>query len=297
MELDYRIVDVFTDQPYWGNPLAVVLDAHGLSDDAMAAIAREMNLSETVFLLPARRSECAARVRIFTPANELAFAGHPTIGVTFVLGDEGIVSPNAERFVLEEEIGPVPIRREPGSQFMAWLTVPSITFGETFDRTACAAALGLSSADVLEAPAQMVSAGVPALFVALRDRAAVDRAVLNEPAMCEVLQSPSIALRFIFCPTESGAYSRMFAPAIGIAEDPATGGATGPLAAYMIRYGLAASASGTRFASEQGVKMGRRSVLHVLVNGPGGVDGIEVGGTAAPVGRGTLRRPPAGANQ
>ena len=291
-QLTYRIVDVFTNQPFLGNPLAVVLGGIDLSTDAMQTIAREMNLSETVFVLPANDARCAARLRIFTPNKELPFAGHPTVGATFVLVNDNIVAADLFEFALQENVGPVHIRRERGAAFMAWLTTPTIEFGAVHDRAACAAALGLSEIDLIPGvEPQIVSAGVPGVFVALRDKGAVDRAVLDEPAMRAAL-GPSDALeRFVFCPTEGGAYSRMFLPALGIPEDPATGGLTGPLAAYMMRYGLAPHAAGTRLVSEQGVKMGRRSLLHVQINGDFGVDGIEVGGTAAPVAQGTLIAP------
>src|SRR5450432_3512644 len=117
----YRIVDVFTTEPLQGNALAVFPDATGIDDETMQCIAREMNLSETVFILPATRLDCAARVRIFTPTTELVFAGHPTVGTGFVLLDEGMVPSDAEHFLLEENIGPVPIRVERGERTLIWL--------------------------------------------------------------------------------------------------------------------------------------------------------------------------------
>lgn len=290
--LNYRVVDVFTDTPFLGNPLAVFLDGSSLTGEAMQTIAQEMNLSETVFILPPEEASCASRLRIFTPGKELPFAGHPTIGATFVLVDEEFVAPDVANFFLQENVGPVPIRREPGETFMAWLTTPEITFGDKHDRAACAAALGLTEQDLVpDVEPQVVSAGVPGVFIALRDKAAVDRAVLDEPAMRNALGDSDALERFIFCPTDGGAYSRMFVPAMGIPEDPATGGLTGPLAAYMMRNGLVSHASGTRFISEQGVKMGRRSLLHVHIDGDYGAKAIEVGGTAVSVGQGTLVSP------
>ena len=112
----YRVVDVFTERPLEGNALAVFPDASGLDDTTMRKIARELNLSETTFLSPATRADCAANVRIFTPTRELPFAGHPTIGTSFVLLDEGAVPKDSERFVLEEKVGPVSIRVEPGER-------------------------------------------------------------------------------------------------------------------------------------------------------------------------------------
>src|SRR6266540_3403186 len=130
----YLVVDVFTERPLEGNALAVFPDASGLDDATMQKIAREMNLSETTFIGPATRADCAANVRIFTPTKEMVFAGHPTIGSSFVMLDEGIVPKDSERFVLEEKVGPVSIRVEPGERALIWLTTPPITYGRTFDR-------------------------------------------------------------------------------------------------------------------------------------------------------------------
>ncbi len=122
-------MDVFTERPLEGNSLAVFPYADGLDDLTMQNIARELNLSETVFAFPATRSGCAARIRIFTPSREMDFAGHPTIGASFVLVDEGIVPKHSASFVLEEKIGPVPIRVEQGARPLIWLTTPAIEFG------------------------------------------------------------------------------------------------------------------------------------------------------------------------
>ena len=144
------MVDVFTEHPLEGNALAVFPDSSGLDDATMQKIARELNLSETTFVSPATRADCAANVRIFTPTRELIFAGHPTIGTSFVLLDEGFIPGNAERFILEEKVGPVPIRVEPGERPLIWLTTPPISYGKTFDREQCALALGLEQSDLLD---------------------------------------------------------------------------------------------------------------------------------------------------
>jgi trans-2,3-dihydro-3-hydroxyanthranilate isomerase len=289
----YRVVDVFTDRPLEGNPLAVFLDARGLDTAAMQKIARELNLSETTFVFPATRSDCDIALRIFTPSQEMKFAGHPTIGSAFVLMDEGIVARDARNFVLEEKVGPVPIRVErDGGRPLIWLRTPAITFGAHFDRALSARALGLETKDVLDIPAQYVSAGNPTIFVALRDKHAVDRASLDLAGLKMMkgdLDEPVCV--FLFSPASDGAYSRMFAQEYGIIEDPATGSATGPLAAYMMRNKLVSSKPGTRMISEQGVKMGRRSILHVLICGEEGADGIEVGGYVAPFAEATMNLP------
>src|SRR5215468_1477910 len=171
----YRVVDVFTEHPLEGNALAVFPDASGIDDAMMRKIAKELNLSETTFVSPATRADCAANVRIFTPTRELVFAGHPTIGTSFVLLEEGIVTRNSERFVLEEKVGPVSIRVEPGDRPLIWLTTPPISEGRTFDRELCAQALGLEPGDLFEITPQLLSAGNPTIFIAAKDKDAVDR--------------------------------------------------------------------------------------------------------------------------
>jgi trans-2,3-dihydro-3-hydroxyanthranilate isomerase len=281
----YRVVDVFTERFLEGNPLAVFPDASRLDPALMPRIAKELNLSETVFVLPSARPECAARLRIFTPSDELIFAGHPTIGSAFLLMDEGIVPRGQKEFAVEEGVGPVPLRVDD----LIWLRTPPIEFGPRYDRSICAAALGLERGEMLGPEPQLVTAGNPSIFVVLRDRAAVDRAFLEREGVRRIRQSgPPVNGVFVFTPTPEGAYSRFFAPEHGIAEDPATGSATGPLAAYMLRHQLIGR---PRFVSEQGVKMGRRSLLHVRIDREGGTEAIEVGGSVVPLVEATMRLP------
>jgi trans-2,3-dihydro-3-hydroxyanthranilate isomerase len=289
MHLAYHVVDVFTQTPLEGNALAVFPDGRNLDDATMQAIAREMNLSETSFVLPSTRDDCVARVRIFTPNYEMEFAGHPTIGTSFVMQIEGLVPRGETAFTLEEKVGGVRVRIEAGADPLIWLQTPAITTGECFDREACAAALGLTESDLLpEVPCELWTAGNPNIFVAVRDRSVVDRAFVDATLFRAL--SPRVAKNcmFVFASTAEGAYSRMFAPEQGIVEDPATGSAAGPLAAFMMKYGLASRKNGTRLVSEQGTKMQRRSFLHVLVHGDGGADGIEVGGHVTALTRATM---------
>jgi len=286
----YRIVDVFTTQPLEGNPLAVFPNAVGIDDATMQKVAKELNLSETVFVLPASRSDCDVAVRIFTPSREMDFAGHPTVGTGFVLLEEGIVPPDRNGLVLEEKIGPVALRVEKQDRPLIWLRTPPIRFGRTFEREAAAQALGLDLTDLLEVAPQLVTAGNPTVFVAVRDKGAVDRAWLvskGASVLKDASEGPGCV--FVFAPAFSGVYSRMFAPEHGIIEDPATGSSTGPLAAYMMKYALVSGAAGTHFVSEQGTKMGRRSLLHVLIHGEHGSEGIEVGGYVTPVAEGVMQ--------
>lgn len=288
----YRVLDVFTTNALEGNPLAVFPEANGMDGTTMQRIARELNLSETVFVLPPTRSDCVRRARIFTPTREMLFAGHPTIGTSFVLLDEGIVGRDGDAFALEEIIGPIPVRIERGERPMLWLRTPPIRDGAKADRKRCAQLLGVDERDLLDAPPQLLDAGNPTLFVALRDKEAVDRASMDLAGIVELRGSESTAMCvFVFTPTPEGAYSRMFAAEYGIIEDPATGSSTGPLAAYMMRHGLAPSADGTRFVSEQGTQMGRRSLLHVFIHGEQGAEAIEVGGHVTPLVSATMEVP------
>jgi trans-2,3-dihydro-3-hydroxyanthranilate isomerase len=290
IEFCYRVVDVFTQHPLEGNALAVFTDAVDLDPAMMQRMARELNLVETAFLLPPSRSDCIAQVRIFTPQKEMLFAGHPTIGTGFVLHDAGVLPINSDTFSLEERIGSVSLRVDRGDCPMFWLTTPVIEAGRTFDRPLCAAVLGLSESDLLDFPPLLLSAGNPTLFIPLRSKRAVDQAWLDV-AGARHLRGLELEpfCTLAFAATEEGAYARMFAPEYGVPEDPATGSAMGPLAEYMMRHGLVSSRDGTRFVSEQGTKMGRRSLLHVRINGEHGTLGIEVGGYVVPVAKGVMQ--------
>ena len=299
----YRFVqvDVFTDRVFGGNPLAVFLDGRGLDDERMQQIAREMNLSETVFLLPPATAESAAALRIFTPAREVPFAGHPTIGTAWVLAAQGLASRNTARFVLEEKIGPVTVELEgdPARPDFIWMTQGPATFDTPLEnRAAVAASLGLGAEDLLDgAPVQPGSTGSTFLFVPLRDRETVDRAQLDVARLLATMgERPRMGV-FVFAtdPDSSAGrvYSRMFAPhTSGVPEDPATGSASGPLAAYLVRHGLVKAADDVRIVSEQGTKMRRQSFVHIrLVMRGERIETIRVGGSVVPVLDGELRIP------
>ena len=297
----YRFVqvDVFTERVFGGNPLAVFLDARGLDDAVMQQIAREMNLSETVFLFPGSRPDCVAALRIFTPAREVPFAGHPTVGTAWVLAAHGMAPAGAARFVLEEKIGPVPVELEgdPSRPGFIWMTHgPAVFDAALANRDAVAKALGLTEADLWPgAPIQPGSTGNKFLFVPLRTRAAVDVAALDVPAMLDAMGDlPHLGI-FVFAPdpdpAAGRAYSRMFAPhTSGVPEDPATGSASGPLGAYLVLNGLVRKGALVEIVSEQGTKMGRQSFLHIRIAMEGErMTGIRVGGSVVPVLEGELR--------
>ena len=303
MELRYHTLDVFTDRVFGGNPLAVFPDGRGVSDRTMQRIAREMNLSETVFVLPPDEAAHARRLRIFTPAAELPFAGHPTVGTAFLLAALGEVPLDGDetRIVLEEGAGPVPvrIRARGGAPVFTELTAARLpeTGPPPPPRAELAALLGLAEDDLLDGEWTPggASCGVPFLFVPLRGREALARARLD-PARWETLLAgwwaPSVYVlsRDPELPG-SDVRARMFAPAMGITEDPATGGAAAALAGYLAAR--SPRREGTlRWTVEQGFEMGRPSILQVEADVRAGeVAAVRVGGASVRVAEGVLRLP------
>lgn len=280
-----RIVDVFTSKPLAGNQLAVILDGRDMPTELMQKIAREMNFSETTFILPPDDPAHAARVRIFNPEFEMRFAGHPTIGTAWVMHDEGLVE--SSEFVLEEGVGPVKVRCVDG---VWWMTHPAVEFGPVFPHSRVASAIGLNELDIVDdVPAQVVTTGTPFLFVAVRDKAAVDAVRVDGPKLEALLRKQAIAL-FVFA---AAGRDQLYSRCVGmeIPEDPATGSASGPLGAFAVRYAVIARSPKVSITSEQGTKMGRQSFVHIELEYPDGADipsRIEVGGSVMPVLRGTL---------
>lgn len=286
-------VDVFAEKPLAGNQLAVVLDAADIPSEAMQKIAKEMNISETTFVLPPSDPSYAARVRIFTPASELQFAGHPTVGTAWVLATEGLVPGGALEFILEEGVGPVPVRGVKGPDGLTfWMTHPELTFGAIERRRVQAAGvIGLTEDDLVpDVPVQVASTGNPFLFFALRDARAVDEAVADQELLSDILEGTHGFGAFIFAAVGGNRlYSRMFS--LDIPEDPATGSGSGPLGAFAVKYGLVPRAPKVAIVSEQGTKMGRQSFIHIELAYGASEDiptRIEVGGSVRPVIAGTL---------
>ena len=297
MTISYLHYDVFTNQPFRGNQLAVFTDARGLESWQMQALAREMNFSESTFIFPPEAASTDIRMRIFTPTSELPMAGHPTIGSTFALAHTGVIKKGSRRFVFGLNIGPTPVDLEwDGARLrFAWMTQSPPTFGpEVSDRAAVAAAIGLGAADLHDdLPVQQVSCGVPFLMVPLKDRAIVDRAVSDAAAyrrLGTVVQGQNgIFLFSISRDADETVYSRMFAPGIGIAEDPATGSASGPLGCYLVRHSVVYGDEAQRIVSVQGVAMGRDSRIHIAIGGTrDAITDVKVGGEAILVGTGEI---------
>jgi trans-2,3-dihydro-3-hydroxyanthranilate isomerase len=301
----YRFLqlDVFTDAPFGGNQLAVFTQAAGLADAEMQLIAREMNYSETTFVVPASDAKALCRLRIFTPATELPFAGHPTIGSTFALALEGTIrASDASPVALELGVGTllVDVLFEGDALSFAWMhqPVPAFTpWGGSRERLA--AALGLVPDDFADdLPIESGSAGVPFLYIPIRSLEAIGRVRMGtdlEDALNEV-EKHAGAFTFTLERPASGvdAHARMLAPALGIAEDPATGAAAGPFGAYLVRHGKAMTdeQGEARVHLEQGVEMGRPSRISVAVTAVGEtVRGVRVGGEAVLVAEGELLLP------
>ena len=300
MRYRYIVADVFTDKPFTGNPLAVFPEAQGLPADRMQQIAAELNLSETAFVVPPETGG-DARVRIFTPASELPFAGHPTVGTAIVLATIGAVPTGVSDIVLEEGVGPVAVSLEwsDGEPTFAWLTAPSLPrVGERALRPeTIAPAIGLDLSDIDAAPPgpAVLSAGNPFLFVALRDTEALARARVDSGAWRSLMDGLGANGIYLFCamgPAGSQRLrARLFAPGQGIPEDPATGSAAAALPADLVRRHDHADGL-HRWTIEQGIEMGRPSELTVefVVDG-GALTTVRVGGSAVIVSEGTMDVP------
>lgn len=301
MSFEYLHYDVFTGRPLLGNQLAVFPDGRGLTTEQMQAIAREINFSETTFILPAESDGTDIRMRIFTPAVEMPMAGHPTVGSTFALAHTGVIARGRKRFVFGLNVGPTPVDLEwEGDRLrFVWMTQKTPSFGvPVAHRAAVAAAIGLASTDLADLPIQEVSCGVSYLYVPLRDRDAVDRAAPNGVATLNVpglsRAHPAVFLFSVNSSCELGVgswefstYSRMFAPGLGVLEDPATGSAAGPLGCYLVEHGLVGADAAQKIVNVQGVKMGRDSRLHIAIGGSAGsISDVRVGGEAVLVARG-----------
>lgn len=297
--LQYRIVDVFTDRIFGGNPLAVFLDGRGLSDANMQALAKEMNLSESTFILPPHDPANDFKVRIFTPGGELPMAGHPTIGTAFVLAREGMFKLHGDvaRLRLEENVGliPVDIHVNNGAPEMIWMTQPRPQFGPGVLNCETAAEILSLTPDEIDdrLPIEIVSCGVRYPIVPVRTLAAIKRLRFRaDLAHRELLPFKCSEVFAFTTETEhagSTTHSRMFAPEFGVPEDPATGSAAGPLGAYLVKYGAVKAEPTAELINEQGFEIGRPSFLHIRITRERDeITNVQVGGTAVFVGAGEI---------
>jgi trans-2,3-dihydro-3-hydroxyanthranilate isomerase len=275
----YVVADVFTDTALEGNQLAVFTDARELPEERLQALAREMNLSETVFVYPAR-GEGHAHIRIFTPMSELPFAGHPVLGTAFVLG--GPLQASEVRLETGVGVVPVALEREAGRVVFGRMHQPIPTV-RPFERgPELLAALGV---DGSELPLELYESGVGNVYVLLASEEAVAKVAPDLQRLVEVMGTVHAN-----CVAGSGTRwkTRMFAPADGVPEDPATGSAAGPLAVHLARHGRIAF--GEEIEITQGAEIGRPSTLYARVEGSlDQIELVEVGGSAVIVARGEFR--------
>lgn len=305
MRLPFYVLDVFTETKFAGNPLAVVLDADALSADRMQAIAREFNLPETVFVLKAQNRAHTARVRIFTPAAELPFAGHPTVGTAVLLADLRNPTPSNDNggerdslIVLEEGIGPVRVgvRSRPGQQPFAEFDAPKLPSdsGSVLSNERLAAALSLIPAEIgfeNHKPSRY-TAGNTFVFVPVASLEAIAKARVAQASWDAAFSGQSAVGAYLYCRqtvhATSAFHARMFAPAMGIAEDPATGSAAVNFAGVIQRFDQCPDGHHKR-TLEQGFEMGRPSFIALSFTVEGGtLAAVRIGGHAVRVADGSL---------
>jgi trans-2,3-dihydro-3-hydroxyanthranilate isomerase len=276
----YQLCDVFTDRPLTGNPLAVFTDGRDLDRGMMQALAREMNLSETTFVLPGD-ADCEAQIRIFTPAVELPFAGHPTLGTAFVLASR---TPG-DLVRLRTAAGVVPVRltREAGRPIFGWMDQPLPTHRPFAEAGELLTALDIAPR-LDELPLDIYDNGNRYVFVGLDTPAQV---AAIHPDLSRLGSLMGKQLVMVFAADGQRWRCRMFAPGAGVPEDPATGSAAGPLAFHLARHGRIAF--GDEILIDQGIEIGRPSRLHArAVGNLARLEALEVGGTAVVIGAGEL---------
>ncbi len=301
--LQFYQADVFTDEPFGGNPVAVFPDADGLTDEELQRIAREMNLSETVFVFPPTDQAAVVKMRIFTPTQEIPFAGHPVIGTFFVLGSLGRLALRepVTRVLQECNLGlfPVDIHTHEGVVERVVMAQPSPEFLDVIEEPealfAIARALGITKAAITESrfPVQVVSTGLPVIIVPVRTLTAVRSIVPDVAAIAELSQQYGANGMMVFSTMtveqSSTVHTRMFAPLIGIVEDPATGSASGALGAYLVQHGVVDIRPETEIIAEQGYEIDRPSRILIQVNSDDdAIQGVMVGGESVMVVDGTL---------
>jgi len=306
----YVVLDVFTDRAFAGNPLAVVLDAEGLDEAAMQTIAREFNLSETVFVRPAEKPGHSAGLRIFTPARELPFAGHPTVGAAVLLAEERFGTPDRGLdavVVMEEKVGAIraAVRLDPDRPTYAEFDAPRLPVAVTRDppaKGAIADALGVDAADVgfeNHVPS-FHDAGVPFAFVPLAGLDAVARARLDPRLWSAAVGAEENFSVFVYCREtrlhDSAFHARMFDHGFGIGEDPATGSAAAAFAGVVAAFDTPTEGV-HRLRIEQGFEMGRPSLIDLTIEvAKGRLAATRIGGAAVRVAEGELLTPAPGAS-
>ena len=294
-EFEYYLVDVFTNKQYGGNPLAVFPEADEIPENLMQKIANELNLSETTFILQPSSKDSDCKVRIFTPVVELPMAGHPTIGTAFVILRNELIKPHNDNFLMfEEGVGPIKVyfNHQENDSWEVTMVQPLPSFSNIYeDRNKIAQLLSLENSAIdPELPIQIISCGVPFVYIPIKSMDEIKAAKVRLDLLEEYLGNYESQALFLFTREtvnpSSTVHCRMFAPTLGVMEDPATGSASGPLGAYMVKYGLS---DGKNIISEQGFEMGRPSIINtdIDVNNEN-ISSVKVGGNTVSVGKGKM---------
>ncbi|MGB2925770.1 MAG: PhzF family phenazine biosynthesis protein [Limnothrix sp.] len=289
----FHTLDVFTEQIFGGNPLAVFPEAQGLNTQKMQAIAKELNLSETVFVLPPEQADCDFKLRIFTPLAEIPFAGHPTVGTAYLLAHLELIETGAALTNFKEGIGKVPVSLQwkDGKIQNTFLQAAQLPEFDIVPNINMAKLLGLNSEDIhADSTAEVISCGLPFLYICLKNIDAVDRSLLNTELWKSIAESTAANVYILaIAPNDHHIYARMFAPALGISEDPATGSAATSLAGYLNKY-FPSDTAQEIWQIQQGFEMGRPSQLSLTLNREKGrLKSIQVGGASVLVSQGQMR--------
>lgn len=289
----FYILDVFAEKKYAGNQLAVVRDAAGMSDEQMQKITKEMKYSETTFILSEQPREGGYDVRIFTPAAEVPFAGHPTLGTAFVIQREVMKEP-VETVILNLKVGQVPVTSGSGGKDkdILWMKQKEPTFGRTIEPGPISRVLGLDESEIDDRfTVQEVSTGLPFIIVPLKGLDAVKRTKVNRDECFKLVENTQAKMILVFCPEtynqDNDLNVRVFCDFVGIPEDPATGSGNGCLAAYLVKHRYFAKDK-IDIRVEQGYEIGRPSLLYLRAENNQGKINVSVGGKVVMVAKGQL---------
>lgn len=284
-KLQFYIVDVFAEQPYSGNQLAVFVDAEKLSTAQMQQLALEMNYSETTFIQSIKQDDNEFEVRIFTPKEEVPFAGHPTLGTAYVINEFLLAEPRT-KIVLILKVGKIPVHRERETGIYRMNQKPP-KFGKQFDREMMATLLSLNPKDIDDRfPVQTVSTGLPFIIVPLRSLEAIRKCKINHSVFPGIFEESDAKMVLLFASEtyhpENDLNVRVFADYYGVPEDPATGSANGCLAAYLVKHEYFYSKT-VSVKVEQGYEINRPSLLYLQAKKSDDTLEVRVGGIVQPV--------------
>ncbi|MBN1256415.1 MAG: PhzF family phenazine biosynthesis protein [Planctomycetes bacterium] len=288
--IQFYILDVFAEEKYAGNQLAVIRNAAEMTDRQMQKIAKEMNYSETTFIISGQQQDGGYKVRIFTPEAEVPFAGHPTLGTAYLIRNEIQTEPAAE-IVLNLKAGRIPVTFDSASEIL-WMKTLEPVFGECFDREVIARILQIAPEAVdANFPIQSVSTGLPFILVPLKNLAAVKQARINKDKLFALVRETEAKMIMGFCPEtyhqENQINCRVFCDYYGFAEDPAAGSANSCLAGYLSKYQYF-GADKVYIRVEQGYEIGRPSLLYLRAEVQAGKIDVSVGGKVVMIAKGEL---------